>query len=127
MTQSIDLKALREIVDKATPGEWGHGTGYCGPYIDYQANEPENTGCYPLSDYNGREPIWLGGSVAEVDRTYIATMNPSLVGRLLRVVEYTILYRQSEEARDPIAHKDNRDWLDAAIKDLCASKGDDHG
>lgn len=64
----------RALMEKATPPPWGHGDGCCGPFIDYQAR-PDERSCGPdPCDYDGREPIWLGGSVDQDDRTFIAWM-----------------------------------------------------
>lgn len=49
-----------------------YGTGCCGPYIDWQAHDDERGGPDPVSDYNGREPVWLGGSVGDDDLRRIA-------------------------------------------------------
>ncbi len=65
---------LNALYEKATPGPWGSGEGCCGAYIDYQAHEPENFGPNPTSDYNGREPLWLGGKVSIDDREFITAI-----------------------------------------------------
>jgi len=55
---------------------WGTGVGCCGPYLDFQAYEDERVpgsfGDPPVSNYSGREPIWLGGSVDDEYRIRIA-------------------------------------------------------
>ena len=61
------IAALEAAGKAATPGPWGHGEGVCGPYLDFQENDPEWE-----VNYNGRGPVWLGGSVEEKDRSLIA-------------------------------------------------------
>ena len=52
---------------------WGEGDGCCGAFIDYQAHDDERAGGSDaaISDYNGREPIWLGGTVDPLHRRRI--------------------------------------------------------
>lgn len=70
MTSLVTLLAELEALEKkATPAPWGEGEGVCGPYLDYQAHEPEwDVNC------SGREPLWLGGCVSPNDRKFIATL-----------------------------------------------------
>lgn len=78
MTPSELAAELRRTSEQATPGPWGHGEGPCGPYLDYQARPPENVGHEPTSDYDGREPLWLGGSVDAGDRALICLLRNNL-------------------------------------------------
>lgn len=66
------LAEIRSRCDKAKPGPWMHGDGCCGPYVSWQAHGDERAGLEPLSDYDGSEAVWLGGSVEEDDRAFIA-------------------------------------------------------
>ena len=60
------LAALEAAGKAATPRPWGHGEGVCGPYLDYQAHDPEWE-----VNHSGRDTVWLGGGVDESDRSFI--------------------------------------------------------
>lgn len=68
-------KAAEQIViPKPSPigkRPWSCGYGYMGDYLCLHTNEDETVGVYPASDYDGREPVWLGGTVDEEFREII--------------------------------------------------------
>ena len=69
---------------------WTHGDGCCGPYIDWQAHEPEWDVNNP-----GTEPIWLGGAVSPEHRARIVTCvnacesiaNPAAIQELIAAAD----------------------------------------
>lgn len=46
---------------------WSGGVGHLGPWIARHVNEDERYGPTLTSDYDGPEPVWIGGQCDEVD------------------------------------------------------------
>jgi hypothetical protein len=78
---------LRELLAKAPPLPWRTDIGCCGPYIDYQAHEDERGGIEPISNYDGREPVWLGGDVDDVSRILMCETVNALPDLLSHIAE----------------------------------------
>jgi hypothetical protein len=91
----MNLEELKKVVEKATPGPWGNH--------DFQEDQGEDTWTVAAERKevirDGQSPIWPNGiALTEIasteyspepihDAKFIATFNPSLVSKLLRVVE----------------------------------------
>ncbi len=127
------LAEIKARADAATPGPWGHGEGCCGPYLDYQAHQDER-GCgtaeSATSDYDGRQPLWLGGTVLPTDRLFIAHTRqdiPALIAALEsawaeverlkdRVKEFEESVSTCENCKKPL------DYISVCIKCGCCPK-----
>jgi len=71
MTNNIEQ--LEKLVEARKPlpvGPWYEGEGCVNGYVSWQAHEDERGGMYPLSDYDGTEPLVM--NICEPLRKFLA-------------------------------------------------------
>lgn len=73
----LDLKELRKIVEKATPGPWGPWTGNYPFYVDVRKPGPS------LSKHDHTRPTYW----SYADASFVLHFNPETVMMLLNRIE----------------------------------------
>lgn len=86
-TQPLDLKKLREVADRATPGPWSRLSGKLRPQFSLCINEIHGPDEECLIRWNGFDGVDTNKRQTDVNAKFIATFNPKTILALLDAYE----------------------------------------